>query len=78
MTQDIVATFGEVNHDDVLELQLDGVLYDEMPVEGADCVVIRGRHKPINKADINGDGVVNMADVAMVADNWLESSVVED
>jgi len=78
MTQDIVATFGEVNHDDVLELQLDGVLYDETPVEGADCVVIRGKHKPINKADINKDGVVNMLDIVMVAGNWLESSIVED
>ena len=56
MTQDIVATFGEVNHDDVLELQLDGVLYDETPVEGSDCVVIRGKHKPTNKADINKEG----------------------
>jgi hypothetical protein len=78
MTQDIVATLDEVNHGDVLELQLDGVLYDETPIEGADCVVISGKHKPINKADINKDGVVNMADVVMVADNWLESSVVED
>ena len=78
MTQDIVATFGEVNHDDVLELQLDGVLSDETPVEGADCVVIRGKHKPINKADINKDGVVNMLDVVMVAGNWLECSIVED
>jgi len=78
MTQDIVATLGEVNHDDVLELQLDAVLYDETPVEGADCVVIRGKHKPINKADINKDGVVNILDIAMVADNWLQSSVVED
>jgi len=78
MTQDIVATLGEVNHDDVLELQLDGVLSDETPVEGADCVVIRGKHKPINKADINKDGVVNMLDVVMVAGNWLECSIVED
>jgi hypothetical protein len=78
MTQDIVATFGEVNHGDILTLQLEGFLFDETPVEGADCVVIRGKHKPINKADINEDGVVNMLDVVMVAGNWLESSVVED
>ncbi len=78
LNEDIVATLGEVNHDDVLELQLDGVLYDETPVVGADCVVIRGKHKPINKADINKDGVVNMADIVMLAGNWLQSSIVED
>jgi hypothetical protein len=77
-TQDIVATFGEVNHDDILELKLDGMLYNDTPVEGIDCIVIRGKHKPINKADINKDGVVNMADVVMVAKNWLLSSIVED
>ena len=78
MTQDIVATLGEVNHDDVLELQLDGVLYDETPVEGVDCVVIRGKHKPINPADISKDGTVDMADFALIAENWLRSSIVED
>jgi hypothetical protein len=75
-TQDIVATLGEVNRDDVLELQLDGVLYDETPVEGADCVVIRGKHKPFNPADINKDGVVDAADFAVFAQNWLQSSIV--
>jgi formylglycine-generating enzyme required for sulfatase activity len=78
MIRDIVATLGEVNHDDVLELPLAGFLFDETPVEGADCVVIRGKHKPINKADINKDGLVNTVDIAIVAENWLESSVVED
>ena len=78
MTQDIVATFSEVNHGDVLELPLAGFLFDETPVEGADCVVIRGKHKPINKADINKDGLVNTVDIAIVAENWLESSIVDD
>ena len=54
------------------------MLYDETPVEEADCVVICVKHKPINKADINKDGVVNMLDIATVAGNWLESSIVED
>ena len=78
MIQNIVATFGEVNHGDVLELPLAGFLFDETPIEGVDCVVIRGRHKPTNKADINKAGVVNLADVVMVAENWLLSSIVED
>jgi len=70
-TQDIVATLGEVDHGDVLELQLDGVLYDQTPIEGTDCVVIRGKHKPFNKADINKDGVVNIFDFIIMAENWL-------
>ncbi|MHC4073150.1 MAG: PKD domain-containing protein [Planctomycetota bacterium] len=81
-TQDIVATLGDVNHDDVLTLQLTGVLYDpipyENPIEGADCILIKGRHRAHNKADINKDGVVNAADFAIFAQNWLQSSIVDE
>jgi hypothetical protein len=81
-TQRIVQAIGEVNDGDVLTLELTGVLFDpipfETPIEGADCILIRGRHKPINPADINKDGVVNAADFAIFAENWLQSSVVED
>ena len=63
-------------------LTLTGVLYDpipfETPIEGADCVVIRGKFKPFNKADFNTDGIVDMADFAAFAENWLQSSVVGD
>ncbi len=54
------------------------MLNDETPIEGADCVVIVGRYKPINKADINKDGLVNTVDIAIVAENWLQSSIVDD
>jgi T5SS/PEP-CTERM-associated repeat protein len=77
-TQQIVETLGEVNTGDILTLPLTGVLNDETPIEGADCVVIVGRHKPINEADINEDGVVNTVDIAIVAENRLESSIVEE
>ena len=77
-TQDIVETLGEVNTGDILTLPLTGVLNDETPIEGEDCVVIVGRHKPINKADINKDGLVNAVDIAIVAENWLQSSVVDE
>ena len=77
-TKQIVETFGEVNTGDILTLTLTGVLNDETSIEGADCVVIVGRHKPINKADINKDGVVNTVDIAIVAENWLNSSIVEE
>jgi hypothetical protein len=77
-TQEIVAELGEVNNDDVLVLMLTGVLYNETPIEGADCVLIRGKHKPINKADINEDGVVDIKDFAVMTENWLQSSLIED
>ncbi len=77
-TQRIVEAVGDVNDRDVLTLELTGVLYDETPIEGADCILIRGRHKPINPADINKDGTVDMADFAIFAQNWLQSSIVED
>jgi hypothetical protein len=77
-TQEIVEAIGEVNEGDVLTLELTGVLFGERPIEGADCVVIRGRHKPFNSADINKDGVVNGIDFAVIAENWLESSGLDD
>ncbi len=81
-TRRIVNAIGDVNHGDVLTLQLTGVLYDTIPyetlIEGADCILIRGRHKPINPADINKDGVVNAADFAIFAQNWLQSSIIDE
>jgi hypothetical protein len=82
-TQEIVEPIGEVNDGDILPLELTGVSFDETPIEGADCILadcilVRGKHKPLNIADINKDGVVNMVDFAIFADNWLQSSIVED
>ncbi len=63
-------------------LTLTGVLFDpipfEAPIEGADCILIKGRHRFRNKADINGDGVVNSIDFAIIAENWLRASIVEE
>jgi len=71
-TKEIVEAIGEVNDGDVLTIELAGVLFGERPIEGVDCIVIRGRHKPFNEADINKDGVVNSIDFAVIAENWLE------
>jgi hypothetical protein len=59
-------------------LELTGVLIGERPIEGADCVLIGGKSKPFNKFDVNTDGVVDNADFAEFAQNWLQSSIVED
>ncbi len=77
-TQEIVEVLGEVEDGDVITLELTGVLFGEIPIEGADCILIRGRHKPINPADINKDGVVNVVDFAIFTQNWLQSSIVDD
>ena len=77
-TQDIVEAIGDVNYGDTVILPLTGVLIGERPIEGADCVVIGGKSKPFNKADVNKDGVVDSLDFAEFAENWLQSSIVED
>lgn len=81
-TQKIVEALGEVEHGDMRELALTGILYDpapyETPIEGAGCILIKGKHKPINKADINKDGLVNMVDILLIAENWLQSSITEE
>jgi len=41
-TQDIVEVLGAVTDGEMIELQLTGVLFDETPIEGADCIIIRG------------------------------------
>jgi hypothetical protein len=76
--QAIVDTLGDVNDGDILTLTVEGVLTDETPIEGSDCVSVIGKHKPLNKADINRDGKVDLADFAIFSENWLQSSVVED
>jgi hypothetical protein len=71
-TQMIVEALGEVNNGDEFVLELTGVLWDETAIEGSDCVIIRGRHKPVYRADFNGDGIVDMADFAVFSENWLQ------
>lgn len=74
-TQAIVEAIGDVNDGDIVPLELTGVLYDpvpfETPIAGTDCILIKGRHRKINVADINKDGAVNVIDFAEFANNWL-------
>jgi hypothetical protein len=77
-TQEIVQTLGEVDDGDVLTLTLTGTRQDGTPIEGTDCIVVRGKSKPFNKADFDKDGMVNMVDFAVMAENWLQSTVEQD
>ncbi|MHC4455657.1 MAG: hypothetical protein ACYS0I_00990 [Planctomycetota bacterium] len=76
-TEEIVNAIGEVNHGDIVELNLVGALFEEFcgeAIEGADCVLIRGKFKQPNKADINGDGVVDFCDFNILSEQWLKSN----
>ncbi|MFC1675564.1 LamG-like jellyroll fold domain-containing protein [Planctomycetota bacterium] len=76
-TQEILEAIGEVSNGDELMLELTGVLFGESPIEGEDTIVIKGSHKPFNKADFNKDKHVDIADFAEFANNWLQSSAVD-
>jgi hypothetical protein len=59
----------------VLELLLTGALTDGARIEGADCVRIVGKlPKSVRarRSDADRDGLVDMGDFAMMAEDWLE------
>jgi hypothetical protein len=77
-TPQIVGGLGEVNDGDILTLVLTGVLSDETPIEGADCIRVINkvpRALAAKKSDINGDGIVNIIDFSILVEYWLESTV---
>ncbi|MHC4455702.1 MAG: hypothetical protein ACYS0I_01220 [Planctomycetota bacterium] len=76
-TQEIVGALGDVNDRDVVPLTLEVVLQDETPIEGVDCIVVRGKSKPPKRGDINEDGVVDFRDLIMLANDWLKSDESE-
>jgi len=80
-TQEIIAALigdnGELAKGDELMLTLRGELYDGTAIQGTDCVVLVGnvpKWLEARGSDINGDGVVNLLDLAELATYWLESA----
>ncbi|MHC4266598.1 MAG: hypothetical protein ACYSUK_11825 [Planctomycetota bacterium] len=67
-TQEIVETMCEANDGDILPLLLTGKLFDGTPIEGIDCVHIKGKH--FKKADINEDGVIDFLDYGFFANHY--------
>jgi hypothetical protein len=60
---------------EVWQLDLTGQLLDGTPIEGSDCVKLVGnvsKALAARKTDINEDGIVNMADFAVMSQFWLE------
>ncbi len=76
-TQDIVPELGEVNNNDVLQLTLKAVLQNGTLIQGHDCVRIRGSARPFKKADINLNGIVDLADFAILAEQWMQSNIID-
>ena len=46
VVEELVSTLGELIDGEVLVLTLTGALFDETPIEGEDCIVIRSKSKP--------------------------------
>lgn len=83
-TQDIVekllAREGELAKGQSLVLSLSGQLQDDGSISGYDCVVLVGnvpRHLMARSSDINGDGAINVLDLAKLSEYWLESVNVQ-
>jgi hypothetical protein len=80
LVQALAVTVDDLVKDDVLTLNVTGVLTDETGIEGADCVIVVGpvpKSTVAKRSDANGDGVVDMFDFALMAQNWLEVTTVE-
>jgi hypothetical protein len=80
LVQALAITVDDLVKDDVLMLNVTGVLTDETGIEGADCVIVVAqvpKSTVAKRSDANGDGVVDMFDFALMAQNWLEATMVE-
>lgn len=78
IVEELISTPGELADGELLVLTLTGVLSDQMPIEGADCIVLVGnvpKALAAQRWDYNGDGIINILDFAELATYWLESTV---
>ncbi|MHC4266511.1 MAG: LamG-like jellyroll fold domain-containing protein, partial [Planctomycetota bacterium] len=80
-TQEIVEAlleeYYELEKDQAISLRLVSELNDGSVIVGEDCIVLVGnvpKYLLARVSDINGDGVVNMMDLAELAKYWLENT----
>jgi hypothetical protein len=83
-TQDVVTellnTESELVQGQELKLTLTGTLSDDTTIAGGDCVVLVGnvpRHLLVRQSDIEQDGIINLLDLAKLAEYWLEPCSLE-
>ena len=80
LVDELLKTEDGLVKDQMLPLTLRASLSDGTAIQGTDCVVLVGnvpRYLLVRGSDINGDGVVNLLDLAELAGYWLESSEAE-
>jgi hypothetical protein len=80
VTEALAVTADDLVKDDVLALNVTGVLLDETGIGGADCVIVVGqvpKSMVAKRSDANRDGVVDMLDFTLMADDWLQSTLAE-
>jgi hypothetical protein len=80
VAEELLNTIGDVNKGELLVLPLTASLLDGTPIEGDDCVRIAGkvpRALAAKKADVDGDGIINIYDFAVMANYWLEYAAVD-
>ncbi|MHC4459039.1 MAG: LamG-like jellyroll fold domain-containing protein [Planctomycetota bacterium] len=81
IVEQLIDTPGGLTEGQTLELNLSGELFDDIGIVGSDCVVLVGnvpKWLEAKGSDINGDGVVNILDCAILCQYWLESAVTGD
>jgi probable HAF family extracellular repeat protein len=77
VVEELISNGAQLIHGQEFAATLAGVLLDGTPIEGTDCLVVRGTVPSTlgaKMSDINRDGVVNLLDFNMIAGNWLQAA----
>ena len=80
IAQEIIKAAGEPNKGDIILLPLEGFLLNNRPITGSDCVTVVGKVPEdliAAIADLNKDGIVDLDDLALLTQNWLEVAYIE-
>ena len=54
----VIAALGPIEDGQIIPLYINGELYDGVPIEGMDCVIIRGKSSGDNSAPADGSGAL--------------------
>lgn len=76
----LLSEYDELAKNEMVVLTLTGTLHDGTPIEGTDCVIIKGSFRSelrAAKADINDDGFVDILDFAAMAQSWLQDADID-
>lgn len=77
IVEQLISPGDELEKGQMMVLNLTGALFDGTGIKGSDCVKIVGnvtKALAARRLDYNKDGIVNLLDFAVMAENWLEST----